>query len=429
MLHTTGQFDSAGCDSAVCRLSEVCVYASLTRHGHEQEFLLNKIHEGKKDYVWLCKNARSGLVCRGALRGNRSGWSIISMPLRQESENPGPSHARRPAMTQQEGKACVEQADSQSVPAAMIPISLATFRKSMLDCDIYIRQGANQALALYRKKSQTLDSAALDRLAERGIKELHVSFRDQEANRQRVAREISQDTTRPPSERYNILREVNRASFDVAYHCGDVEQVVDVVNDMGTQLSGVLNDNDIVLTELLSLMDHDDDTYSHSVNVATYTMLLAKYLGIGHEAHLCVIMIGGLFHDLGKRHVHVDVLNKKGKLDAGERRQIEQHPVTGFKDLLPRGELTWEQLMIVYQHHEHYGGGGYPLGLPGSEINDLARVTTVADVFHALTSVRPYRKPMPTSQACDFLASKSGKMFDPEIARCWISKMKATACA
>jgi hypothetical protein len=189
----------------VCRLFEGCAYACFTRHGHEQEFLPNKIHEGKS-YVRLCKNARSGLVYRVAWRGNRSGWSIISMPLRQDRENPGPSHERWPSMTQHEGQACVDQADSQSVPAAIIPIALETFRKSMLDCDIYIRQGSNQALTLYRKKSQTLDSAALDRLAERGIKELHVSFRDQEANRHRMAREISQDTTRPRCERYHFHR-------------------------------------------------------------------------------------------------------------------------------------------------------------------------------------------------------------------------------
>ena len=331
-------------------------------------------------------------------------------------------------MTDHEGNTCVDQADGQSVPAVMIPIALETFRKSMLDCDIYIRQGRDSALTLYRKRSHALDSTDLDRLAKKGIDELFVSYQDQEAHRHGMAREISQDTTRSPSERYNILRDVTRASFEAAYHSGEVDQVVEVVNDLGVQLAEVLGDNDLALGELFSLMDHDDDTYSHSVNVATYAMLLAKYLGINDDAHLCSIMIGGLFHDLGKRHIDLSVLNKPGKLDSRERRQVEQHPTLGFKDLLPRGELTREQLMMVYQHHERYDGEGYPVGLPGSEIHDLARVTMVADVFHALTSVRPYRRPMPTEQACSFLANQSGKMFDPEITRCWNSKMKAGVC-
>ncbi len=331
-------------------------------------------------------------------------------------------------MTELATATCADQGEERAVPAALISVSLETFRKSMLDCDLYIRQGPDNALALYRKKSQTLDAEDLDRLAKRGIDELYVSRGDQEAHRQRMGREICQDTTRPPSERYNILREISKASFDAAYHSGDVNQVVDVVNDMGTQLAEVLNDKDVVLSELFSLMDHDDDTYSHSVNVATYAMLLAKYLGISDESRLCSLMIGGLFHDLGKRHVNVDVLNKPGKLDASERHHIEQHPTLGFKDLLPRGELTREQLMMVYQHHERYDGKGYPVGVPGSEIHGLARVTMVADVFHALTSVRPYRAPMTTDEACGFLTSQDGKMFDPEMTKCWISKMKASVC-
>ena len=81
--------------------------------------------------------------------------------------------------------------------------------------------------------------------------------------------------------------------------------------------------------------------------------------------------------------------------------------------------------MMVYQHHERYDGQGYPVGLPGVEIHPSARVTTVADVFHALTSVRSYRQPMSTAQACGFLADHAGKMFDPDMAKCWIDKMKA----
>ncbi len=71
---------------------------------------------------------------------------------------------------------------------------------------------------------------------------------------------------------------------------------------------------------------------------------------------------------------------------------------------------------------------GLDTGIPAAEIHDLARVTTVADVFHALTSVRPYRTPMTTDEACKFLADQSGKLFDPDMAKCWISKMKAGVC-
>lgn len=319
---------------------------------------------------------------------------------------------------------CVENADTPA--AAPIPVMLQAFRRSMLDCDIYIRPESDGELKLYRKKGQALDASDLDRLEKRGIDKLYVSHADQEAHRRARAPEICQDTSVAPADRYNLLREISRASFEAAYHSGEIDQVVGFVEEFGPQLTDVLADKDLVLSDLFSLMDHDDCTYSHSVNVATYTTLLVQYLGIDDREHMCEIATGGLLHDIGKRHIELEVLNKPGKLDERERKRMCEHPQLGYEDMLPRGDLTFEQLMMIYQHHERFDGRGYPVGIPASEIHDLARVTTVADVFHALTSVRPYRTPMTTEEACQFLADQSGKLFDPDMAKCWISNMKAS---
>ena len=332
-------------------------------------------------------------------------------------------------MTATGNAACLEHASEPSGTAVTVAVPLETFRKSIIDCDIYVRQGPDAALTLYRKKSHPLAENDLNRLAARGIRELYVSQGAHEAHRRQVTDEICRDTTVAPVDRYNLLREINRASFDAAYHSGEVEQVVTIVDEIGPQLTDVLCDSDLVVGELFALMDHDDCTYSHSVNVATYTILLAKYLGIHDQQRLCQVATGGLLHDLGKRHIQLEVLNKTGKLDRDDRKHIEQHPILGFRDLVTQDGLTWEQLMMVYQHHERYDGGGYPVGLVGREIADLARVTSVADVFHAVTSVRPYRQPMTTEEACRFLTDQGGKMFDPEIVRCWTSRMKTSDSA
>ncbi len=309
-----------------------------------------------------------------------------------------------------------------------IPVTLRAFRQSMLDCDIYIHSGEGAELKLYRKRGQPLDPVDLDRLEKRGICQFFVSSADQESHRRSRAPQICEDTTIAPTERYNLLREISRASFEAAYHSGDMDDVVGFVEELGPQLTGVLSDSDLVLSDLFTLMDHDDCTYSHSVNVATYAMLLAKYLGIEDHQRLCEIATGGLLHDIGKRHIDLEVLTKPGKLSDGERKRISEHPQLGFEDMAPRGDLSFEQLMMIYEHHERFDGRGYPVGIPGSEIHDLARITTVADVFHALTSERPYRNPMTTDEACAFLTDHSGKLFDPEMAKCWISKMKAGVC-
>lgn len=332
-------------------------------------------------------------------------------------------------MTDHESNTCVREESREGVSAVMIPVAIETYRKSMIECDVYLRQGPEAALALYRDKSDPLDSDDLNELTNRRVKELHVSFADLEAYRRNMGAKVRQDTTVPPAERYGTLRKISHASFDAAFRDQDVGQLVAVINDLGVQLAEVLSDSDLQLAQLFPLMERDDDTYSHSVSVATHATLLAKCLGVNDDTDLRAVMIGGLFHDLGRCHIDPRILNNAGTLDPDEQRQVEQHPTLGLMDLLPRGELTWDQLMMVYQHHERYDGKGYPVGLPGSEINDLARVTTVADVFHALTSVRAYGQSVPVKQVCVFLADRSGTLLDPEITRCWISKMKAAVCS
>lgn len=308
-----------------------------------------------------------------------------------------------------------------------VVVTLRAFRQSMLDCDIYIWSKSDNKLRLFRKKGQPLDVADLDRLEQRGIGKLLVSRADQEEHRRRKTSEICRNTSISPSKRYTLIRDISQASFEAAYRNSEVDQMVDLVRELGPQLTDVLSDNDLILSELFSLMHHDDCTYTHSINVATYAMLLAKHLEMKEQECLGEVATGALLHDVGKRHIELAILNKPGRLEHHERQKMSEHPKLGFEDTLPRGDLTWEQLMMIYQHHEHYDGGGYPVGIPASEIHDLARVTTVADVFHALTSARPYRKSMRSDEACEYLSHQSGKLFDPDMTKCWISKIKATA--
>jgi HD-GYP domain-containing protein (c-di-GMP phosphodiesterase class II) len=307
---------------------------------------------------------------------------------------------------------------STAPPTDAVAVPLQIIRDSIPNCDLYIFRGGR--LRLYRERTQELLPRDLDRLARGGTKTLYLAKADEHAHRREQAEKIRKTEKLSPSQRYQLLCDITRASFEAAYQEGSLGEIIELIDELGTQLADVLADKDLALGELYSLMSHDDYTYVHCVNVATYTMLLAKYLGITDPAELRAIAAGGMCHDIGKRHIHLQVLNKHGQLDESERKQIEQHPVLGFRDLLPRGDLTWPQLMMVYQHHERFDGRGYPVGLPAAEIHDYARMTTVADIFHALTSCRPYRSPMSIDDACKFLSEQSGKILDPEMTKCWI---------
>ena len=85
-----------------------------------------------------------------------------------------------------------------------------------------------------------------------------------------------------------------------------------------------------------------------------------------------------------------------------------------------RGDLTWDQLMLIYQHHERLNGSGYPVGLCGDEVHEWARICAVADVFDAMTSDRPYRKPDSVEEACGLFVRFSEE-YDKEMVECWIA--------
>jgi HD-GYP domain-containing protein (c-di-GMP phosphodiesterase class II) len=164
---------------------------------------------------------------------------------------------------------------------------------------------------------------------------------------------------------------------------------------------GIAEVVDLILTDddtsyyLLSITSHDFYTYTHSVNVGFQAVSLSKTLfkkSTGHDMH--ELGAGFFLHDLGK-----DIINKPGKLTEEEMNRMKQHPQLGYKVLRDTNQLTDECKKIVLQHHERYDGKGYPNGLKGDEIHLYGRICSIADVYDALTSDRPYRQKMHPFQA------------------------------
>jgi len=151
---------------------------------------------------------------------------------------------------------------------------------------------------------------------------------------------------------------------------------------------------------MLSITSHDYYTYTHSVNVGVLAVSLSKALFEKSRAHdLRELGAGFFLHDLGKVRVDINIINKPGKLTEEEMNQMKKHPNAGYKILHETGQLTEECGKIVLQHHERYDGTGYPQGLRGKEIHIYGRICSMADVFDALTTERPYRNKLDPFQA------------------------------
>jgi len=142
---------------------------------------------------------------------------------------------------------------------------------------------------------------------------------------------------------------------------------------------------------LLSLTAHDYATYSHSVNVAIYALVLCKELGYS-EDEMIQLGTGALLHDIGKSKIPLSIVNKPARLTAKEFQEMKKHPELGYKMLLEMGETNQSILDIVRHHHEKLDGSGYLQVLSDENITQEVQIVTICDIFDALTSNRSYKQ-------------------------------------
>lgn len=166
----------------------------------------------------------------------------------------------------------------------------------------------------------------------------------------------------------------------------------------------------------------DPETGGHIQRMAHYSKLIAETLGQDEET--CELMLQAApMHDIGKLGIPDGILLKPGRLDEDEFAVMKQHPDMGYAILQGSQSRVIEMAAeIALSHHEKWDGSGYPKGLSGAAIPLSGRIVAVADVFDALTSVRPYKRAWSLDQARDFLASNAGSHFDPSCVEAFLSR-------
>jgi putative nucleotidyltransferase with HDIG domain len=163
-------------------------------------------------------------------------------------------------------------------------------------------------------------------------------------------------------------------------------------------------------------------TAGHSERVTHLALKIGRILGLTQK-QLENLEQAGLLHDIGKIGISAKILDKPGKLTDEEYRIICEHPVKGANILQPIEEYA-EVMPVAMQHHEWFNGKGYPDGLSGEEISIGARILSVADVFDALTSDRPYREGMSVEIAIERIRESSGIQFDPKVVDAFLKLLK-----
>jgi putative two-component system response regulator len=177
--------------------------------------------------------------------------------------------------------------------------------------------------------------------------------------------------------------------------------------------------DDTLLGWAKTLELRERETAGHSHRVVALTLRLAERLGIPENERIQIYR-GALLHDIGKMGVPDSILLKPGTLTPEEWAIMRQHPVYAYQ-LLGHIKYLTAAIDIPYCHHERWDGTGYPRSLKMTQIPLAARIFTLADVWDALTSDRPYRAAMPLDHVSQYIREQSGKMFDPHLVEIFLS--------
>ena len=190
------------------------------------------------------------------------------------------------------------------------------------------------------------------------------------------------------------------------------------------QMYEQLQNNYLKTITALALAVDARDSYTryHSENVTKYSLAIAKEMHCGNY-EIELIKRSALLHDIGKIGVKDAVLLKNGKLTPEEFEHIKLHSTKG-EEITKAIPFLKDASLLIRQHHERYGGGGYPDGISGEKIEVGARILAVADSFDAMTTDRPYRKALSLEQAIGELERNKGTQFDPRVVECMLAIIK-----
>lgn len=176
----------------------------------------------------------------------------------------------------------------------------------------------------------------------------------------------------------------------------------------------------------------DKDTGTHLERIRTYVSILATELARTNPAiergFVADLAVASSLHDIGKVGIPDAILLKPARLNPAERKAMEMHTTLGSECLgAIRKQLEEDDFLevaeqIAASHHEHWDGSGYPQGLQGKDIPLAGRIVALADVYDALTSQRPYKLAIAHEEARDWIVSRYGQQFDPEVVEAFIAR-------
>ncbi len=277
--------------------------------------------------------------------------------------------------------------------------------------DLYLKTAAG--IALFRKKNDILTQERSAELLKSGESVFHIPMEQREIYLQSLHNLIKEPDFSLEL-KIKFLKETAFLHVKDLFTKKDIGGVVAESGPLVENLISLISSDLNAVSSLLKLSIHDSYTYNHSVDVAIYSIVIAKRVYGDNRDMILKAGLGGLLHDIGKRRIDWRIINKQGPLAPREWEEIKKHPEYGL-DVLQGVSVPGEVTSIVHEHHENFDGSGYPRGIAGDAIAQCARVVTIADVFDALTTNRSYHKAMGPNEALNLMFGMQPGKFDPAI--------------
>lgn len=263
-----------------------------------------------------------------------------------------------------------------------------------------------------RAAGDRIDRTTFDRLQFKKVKTLFI----QEADRDRffawaqnqIAGLSPQPAEPPPSALLKVREDTYRRTLDI-FQANHPDKMVQKTVTASKKLVYEVMKVPYALQSLSILQTYSRGTVDHSVNVSVLSVYLAMHMGYTHNVILQHVGMGGLLHDIGKTLIPIN--------DSDSTQDIEEkmtdHPLLGVKVLEAQTSVPKEVKMIIAQHHEHYDGSGYPKGLRGGQVYDLARIVSIANAFDEYVGKTQGSLAERQRQALTMLEDDESSRFDP----------------
>jgi len=306
-----------------------------------------------------------------------------------------------------------------SVPVATLRLDAAT------EFDLYLPPRGGKPPVLYRNGHLAFTEEAKARLDAGKIGRLLVPAKQGSVYRRYIERNLGSilsDPSVPMEERTTLLygsaKGLVKEILDDPRSGGLLERAGNMVEHMVQFMFAESRS----FQHLMRVTSFDYYTYTHSVNVFVFSTGLAQRLGCSQEEALDFGQ-GGLLHDVGKSQIDPTIVNCRGKLSDEQWQEMKKHPVYGQDIMQQQGEENPVILDVIRHHHEKLSGNGYPDGLAGDELSLWVRISTIADVFDALTTRRSYKEAMDSFPSLRLMKEEMSKDLDPDVFRAFVELM------